>query len=124
MATVTSPQLPFNYNTIIVQGAQWYRQFTYQQNSTAVNLTNYSAALTFSVNNGYQAFLVASTANGKIVLGGNTGTITITLSQADTAKLPAPTTAQPTINHSLILTDASSNEIPLWYGTATVILQA
>jgi len=124
MAQVTSPQLPFSYSTIIVQGAQWYRVFTYDQNSLPVNLTGYTAALTFSINNVTQPFLIATTSNGKIVLGGALGTITITLGQADTAKLPGPTTAQPTINHSMLLTDGSGNQIPLWYGTCTVIVQA
>jgi hypothetical protein len=67
------------YNTTIDQGANWYLTVTYQNpNGTAINITNYTAALQLrSLPSDPTAVLTLTTQNGGITITGATGTIAI-----------------------------------------------
>ena len=82
------------YNVGIEQGATLVRQFVWQTgtpgcpptNLVPVDLTGYSALLQIRSSVSSAVVLYeASTVLGNIVLGGSTGTITLTISAADTA---------------------------------------
>lgn len=82
------------YNLCIEQGATFTRVFTWQtgtpgcppKNLVPVDLTTFSAILQIRATiNSTEVLYEASTALGNIVLGGVTGTITLTISAVDTA---------------------------------------
>lgn len=76
------------HNLVCEQGATFTFQFTIKTGDTAWNLTNYTATMTVrpSINSALTSVL-ATNANGKIVLGGSTGLVTVTLSSTVTTEL-------------------------------------
>jgi hypothetical protein len=77
---------PGNYDLTIYQGASFSQSFTWKDHTgTLVNLTGYSARLMARASLEAAAFITLTNANGGIVLGGNTGVITLLLSDEQTA---------------------------------------
>lgn len=78
------------HNLVCEQGATLTFQFTIKTGDTAWNLTNYTATMTVRPFIGSTTESVTATnANGKIVLGGSAGTVTVTLTSTETAALEA-----------------------------------
>ena len=76
---------PGVYNLVVPQSTTFTFSSILQTDGTPWNLTNYTATMTVRPFLGATTTtLVASTANGKITLGGTAGTITINLSAVDT----------------------------------------
>lgn len=76
------------HNLVCEQGTTFTFQFTVKTNNVAWNLTNYTATMTVRPFVGATTTaVVATNANGKIVLGGSTGVVTVTLSSTETAAL-------------------------------------
>lgn len=75
------------YNITVDQGTDWSETYTVKNsNDTPVNLTGYTARM--HVRRDYDAtttLVELTTQNGRIVLGGTAGTITLSLSAAVTA---------------------------------------
>jgi hypothetical protein len=65
------------YNIVADQGATWYLTITYEQGGNPINLTGWSARLQVREGPGSVLLIDASTANGRITLGGSTGNIAI-----------------------------------------------
>ena len=85
-------QAPGILNITIYQGASWDLALTWKVGdpATLVNLTGYTARMQIRSKTSAGAVAEAlTTANGKIALGGALGTITMTLSAADTAAINA-----------------------------------
>lgn len=82
---------PGQYDIAIYQGSTYSQQFTWKdQNGAAINLTGYSARM--KVRPGVDSATVLldlTTANAKITLGGVAGTITVNLTDVETAALAA-----------------------------------
>lgn len=78
-------------NLIIEQGATWNQGFTWKIDGTAVDLTGYAARMQMQETHRSSVVVVSlPTENGGgIVLGGVTGTVTLQMSGAATALLPA-----------------------------------
>ena len=78
------------HNLVCDQGSTFTLQFTIKTGDTAWNLTNYTATMTVRPFVGSATTSVLATnANGKIVLGGAAGTVVVTLSDTETAALEA-----------------------------------
>ena len=78
------------YNLVCEQGTTFNLQFTVKTGETAWNLTGYTATMTVRPFVGsVTTSILATNANGKIVLGGSAGTVAITLSDTETAALSA-----------------------------------
>ncbi len=76
------------YNFTIEQGETFVRVLTWQDEELAlVNLTGYTARMQLRANRSDTAAVSLTTDNGGIVLGGAAGTITITITAAQTAAL-------------------------------------
>lgn len=77
------------YNPTIDQGATWSVTVLYKDSSgTAINLTGYTAAMQVRQNySSADADLTLTTSNGGIAITGNTGTVVITMTAAQTAAL-------------------------------------
>ena len=76
---------PGTYNMVVPQATTFNFACTIQENTTPWNLTNYTATLTVRPFAGSTTTtLLATTANGKITLGGALGTISVTFSATDT----------------------------------------
>ena len=80
------------YNLVCDQAATFNFQFVIQDETNGVvtpwNLTGYTATMTVRPFVGSDTTtLVASTANGRIVLGGNNGRVTVTVSSSVTENL-------------------------------------
>lgn len=76
------------HNLVCEQGATFTLQFTIKNGDTPWNLTNYSATMTVRTFIGATTTAVLATnANGKIVLGGAAGTVLVTLTDEETAAL-------------------------------------
>lgn len=85
-------QEPGRYDMTIFQGASFDRILTWRVGTpaVAVNLTGYTARMQLrSTPSATSAPLELTTANGRIALGGAAGTITLTLTAAQTAGIPA-----------------------------------
>lgn len=80
------------YNPTIEQGATWERVIYWKdENGALVDLSGYTAAATFrSSIEDATAIIELSTGGSGIVLGGAAGTITLTMTAAQTAALTAP----------------------------------
>jgi hypothetical protein len=80
---------PGKYDITIYQGATFSQQFTWKdQAGTPINLTGYTARMMARTSiDAPAAFLTLNTANGGIALGGAAGTITLNLSDAQTAAI-------------------------------------
>ena len=76
---------PATYNLVVPQATTFNFACTIKEDTTPWDLTNYTATLTVRPFLGSTTTtLLATTANGKIVLGGSLGTITVTFSSTDT----------------------------------------
>lgn len=76
------------YNFEIEQGANFSKVITwYDATGSLVDLTSYTAAMKAKVNIDDTAVVVDSTSNLTITLGGALGTITLTMTAAQTAAL-------------------------------------
>ena len=76
------------YNLVCEQAATFTFQFTVKTDDTPWNLTGYSATMTVRPFIGANTTtFVASTANGKIVLGTTNGVATVTVSSTETAAI-------------------------------------
>lgn len=73
------------YNLVCPQATTFNFQFQVKTNNTVWNLTNYTATMTVRPFAGATSTtLVATTANGKIVLDGPNGRATVTFTPTDT----------------------------------------
>jgi hypothetical protein len=76
---------PGTYNMVVPQATTFQFASTIQTDGTPWNLTNYTATMTVRPFLGSTTTtLLATTANGKLTLGGALGTITLDLSAEDT----------------------------------------
>lgn len=77
------------YNTYLPQGATWNRVLTWKTGTPAapVDLTGYTARMQLRRAVGYPVAVELTTENGRITLGGATGTITLSIDAATTAAL-------------------------------------
>jgi hypothetical protein len=76
------------HNLVCEQGATFNLQFTIKTGDTAWNLTGYTATMTVRPFIGSTTTsILATNANGKIVLGGALGTVAVTLDDTLTAAL-------------------------------------
>jgi hypothetical protein len=77
--------LSAKYNLVCDQATTFTFQFTVATDGTAWNLNGYTATMTVRPFLGSTTTtLLATTANGKIVLGEDTGRVTVTFSSTDT----------------------------------------
>ena len=77
------------YNLVCDQATTFNFQFTVATDGTPWNLTGYTATLTIRPFLGSTTTtLLATTANGKIVLGGSTGRVTVTFNSTETNIVP------------------------------------
>jgi hypothetical protein len=77
------------YNLVVDQATTFNFQFTVATDGTPWNLTGYTATLTVRPFLGSTTTtLLATTANGKIVLGGATGRVTVTFNSTETNIVP------------------------------------
>ena len=77
---------PATYNMVVPQATTFQFASVIKEDSTPWDLTNYTGIMTVRPFLGSTTTtLVASTANGKMTLGGVDGTITVDLSAVDTA---------------------------------------
>lgn len=111
MATVID--LPGQLNFPIYVGATLSLTLTWTTNGVPVDLSGYAAALT--IRDGQDVVIAMTTANGRIVLGGAAGTVTLTVAAEDTAAL-TPGTA----DYDLLLTSSGGTVTPLVAGLCTV----
>lgn len=75
------------YDFKLWQGATFSRVLTWKSNGVAVNLTGFTARMKVRNASTDVELLSLTTENGKIALGGVAGTITLTLTAAETALL-------------------------------------
>jgi len=79
---------PGSLDFLMPKGSTFSRTLTWKVSGSAVNLTNYTARMQARTSHASStAVLDMTTANSKITLGGTAGTITLTLSAADTAAI-------------------------------------
>lgn len=79
---------PGSLDFLMPKGSTFSRTLTWKVNGSPVNLTNYTARMQARTSHASStAVLDMTTANSKITLGGTAGTITLTLSAADTAAI-------------------------------------
>ncbi len=80
--------IPGNYDMVMPKGSTFTRQMTYKIGNTPVNLTGYTARMQARpAVNSSTVVLDLTTGNGKITLGGSQGTITLSLTAAETAAI-------------------------------------
>ncbi len=78
------------YNLICDQATTFNFQFVVKNDSTPWDLTGYTATMTVRPFIGASTTtVVASTANGRIVLGGNLGRVTVTIDATTTGNIVA-----------------------------------
>ena len=78
------------YNLVCEQATTFNFQFTIKNDSTPWNLTNYTAVMTVRPFVGASTTtVVASTANGRITLGGALGTVTVNIDATTTGGIAA-----------------------------------
>jgi hypothetical protein len=82
--------IPGKYNIVCPQGSTYNQQFTYSINEVPVDLTTYTARMQVrEKHTSTSKILDLTTENDGIVLGGESGTITVNVSASDTAALVA-----------------------------------
>jgi hypothetical protein len=80
--------LSAKYNLVCEQATTFNFQFTIKNDSTPWNLTNYTAVMTVRPFVGASTTtVVASTANGRITLGGALGTVTVNIDATTTGAI-------------------------------------
>lgn len=78
------------YHMKLEQGSTFGLTITYKDsNGDAIDLTGYTARMAMRRNYEDTELISLTTANGRIALGGTAGTVTLTISAADTATLPS-----------------------------------
>jgi hypothetical protein len=81
---------PGTYDITLFQGADYDQTFTATQDGTALNWTGYSARMQVRDSSDATATLLSlSTGGSGIVLGGTAGTIAVTVTNAQSAAIPA-----------------------------------
>lgn len=76
------------YDFVILQGATFSSVFTVKTGAgVAWNLTGWTARMTIKDSKGGTTLLSLTTSNSRITLGGSAGTVTLTITAADTAAL-------------------------------------
>lgn len=79
---------PGSLDFLMPKGSTFSRTLTWKISGSPVNLTDYSARMQARTSHiSGTAVLTLTTENGKITLGGAAGTITLSLSAADTAAI-------------------------------------
>lgn len=79
-----------NFDLLIEQGATFSQVITYKDAGVAVDLQGFTARMQVRATLEAAAALIElNTGNGRIVLGGSAGTITLSISATDTAALTA-----------------------------------
>jgi hypothetical protein len=82
--------IPGKYNIVCPQGSTYDQQFTYSINDVPVDLMTYTARMQVrEKHTSTNKILDLTTENGRIVLGGPYGTITINIPASSTAELVA-----------------------------------
>jgi hypothetical protein len=109
------------YDLAIDQGATFYINFVYEDESgNAVDLTGYTAAMQFRESYSSAAATVSLTSpSGGIVITAATGTISVTVSAANTALLTAQTYV-----YDLEITDGAGVVTRVVQGKALIAFQA
>jgi hypothetical protein len=78
------------YNLVCDQATTFNFQFVIKNDDTPWNLTGYTGVMTIKpFSNSTTTTLVASTANGKMVLGGVTGQVNVTFTATETNITPS-----------------------------------
>jgi hypothetical protein len=80
---------PGNYNITLYQGADYDKTFTVTQNGTAINWSGYSARMQVRDGADSTAVLLSLTDGTGITLGGTAGTITVAITNAQSAAVSA-----------------------------------
>lgn len=84
--------IPGKYNMVCPQGSTFNQEMTYSINAVNVNLTGYTARMQVrDKHTSTSAVISLTTENSRITLGGSAGTITMSISAADTALLTPKT---------------------------------
>lgn len=77
------------YHIKMDQGSTFSLVLTYKDSSgTVINLSGYTARMQMRRNYEDDSMIELTTENGRIALGGEAGTVTLTISATDTAALP------------------------------------
>jgi hypothetical protein len=85
-----SSPAPQTLDLLIPQGATWSVVLRWKADDVNVNLTNYTARMQIRASaEAVTTIEELTTANGGITLGGSAGTITLSLTDTETAALPA-----------------------------------
>jgi len=77
------------WNPTIEQGADWTVELTWADDGTPIDLTGYTARMSLRHSARDTVSIHLDTTNGRISLGGAAGTITLSLTAAETAEIPA-----------------------------------
>jgi hypothetical protein len=80
---------PGTYDITCYQGAYYDQEFAVTQGGTALNWTNFSARMQVREAADSSATLLSLTSGSGIVLGGTTGTISLTITNAQSAAIPS-----------------------------------
>jgi hypothetical protein len=80
---------PGTYNITAYQGADFDQQFVVSQGGTALNWTGYTAAMQVREAFDSPTTLLSLTNGSGITLGGTAGTITVAITNAQSAAIPA-----------------------------------
>ena len=106
-----------NYPITIEQGATFNRVLTLtDSDGNLINLTGYSARMTIRRANDFETVLIElTTVNARIALGGAAGTVTLSISDSDTAALEAEVGV-----YDLEIESAGGTVTRLIQGTATI----
>lgn len=102
------------YDFFYVPGQTWNKTLTYytdETETTPLNMTGYTASLIIYKHASNSTSLEVTSGSG-ITLGGALGTITISLSRAQTQKLNASN-----YYYLLTISTAAGQDIPLMYGS-------
>ena len=111
---------PATYNLVVPQATTFTFQFQILENSTPWNLTNYTATMTVRPFAGSTTTtLLATTANGKIVLDAVNGRATVTFSATDTNIKAEPYVYDFVLNSGSVITRALEGQFIVTAG-ATV----
>ena len=96
---------PATYNMVVPQATTFNFACTIKEDSTPWNLTNYTATMTVRPFLGSTTTtLLATTANGKITLGGSLGTISVNFSATDTNIKAEPYVYDLVLNSGSVIT--------------------
>lgn len=96
---------PATYNMVVPQATTFTFACTIKEDETPWNLTNYTATMTVRPFAGSTTTtLLATTANGKITLGGALGTISVTFSSTDTNIKAEPYVYDIVLNSGSVIT--------------------